>query len=128
MNTIESILLSLKDKALEATRTGDIPFYREYLDDSAIAVVPSGLLSKEDILSQMRSHSRFKSSKIEDTRAIVLSPQSGIVTYKASFTERGDGEDRTVSMFVTTVYAKKNGVWKGVLYQQTPLPEDFESA
>ena len=25
-------------------------------------------------------------------------------------------------VIVTTVYARRNGAWQGVLYQQTPLP------
>ena len=25
-------------------------------------------------------------------------------------------------VFVSTVYARRDGVWQGVLYQQTPLP------
>ena len=44
----------------------------------------------------------------------MLTPESGIVTCKATF-EAG-------SVFVTTVYGKKDDRWKGVFYQQTPLP------
>ncbi|MGE5702648.1 MAG: nuclear transport factor 2 family protein [Clostridia bacterium] len=122
MKAIETILLSLKEKALEATKKGDAPFYRDYLSDDAIAVVPFGVFTKEDIVKQMSAgHSRFKSSRIEDTKAIVLTPQSGIVTYKATFEQINDGITTTSSVFVTTVYAEINGVWKGVFYQQTEL-------
>ena len=119
MEDIQSILLSLKENALEATKNADAKFYEDYLDDNAVAIVPSGVFDKKAIVKQMGlKEAPFKSSKIADTRAIVLTPESGIVTYKATFQK----EDKTsYDAFVTTVYAKTNGAWKGVFYQQTPV-------
>ncbi|WP_179233065.1 nuclear transport factor 2 family protein [Paenibacillus rigui] len=120
--SIEAALLALKEKALEATRQGDSEFYRHYLAEGAIAVGPFGILDKEGIVAQMASGStRFRSSKIEDTRVMALSSQSGLVTYKATFETSNEGGAKVSSMFVTTVYAQIDGVWQGVFYQQTPL-------
>jgi Domain of unknown function (DUF4440) len=78
-----------------------------------------GIFDKEAIVQQMGSaNSQFKSSGIDDTRAIVLTPESGIVTYKATYTK---DDQTTFQVFVTTVYAKISGAWKGVFYQQTPI-------
>lgn len=119
MKDVESILLKLKDEALHATQEGDGAFYQNYLSDNAIAIVPFGVFNKQAIVQQMSSvKSAFKSTAIEDTKAIVLTPESGIVTYKATYT-KPDGNNFDV--FVTTVYTKKNGEWKGVFYQQTPI-------
>ena len=119
MEDVKSILLSLKEQALEATKNGDAVFYQHYLDDNAIAIVPFGVFDKKAIVNQMgSSNSPFKSSKIEDTKAIVLTPESGIVTYKATFQKQ---DNSAYDVFVTTVYSKKMGVWKGVFYQQTPI-------
>ncbi len=122
MEDIETILLSLKDKALEATKNADANFYKNYLDDSAIAIVPSGIFNKEAIVQQMGSgNSQFKSSRIDDTKAIILTPESGIVTYKATYESSKEEASTTFEVFVTTVYVKINGIWKGVFYQQTPI-------
>jgi len=111
----EKVLLGLKEAALAATQRADAEFYRNYLADDCVALVPYGVFSKEAIVKQMGSgSSSFKSSKIEDTRAIVLSEDSGLVTYKATF-------ESQPPVFVTTVYARIQGEWKGVLYQQTPI-------
>jgi hypothetical protein len=119
MEDIKSILLSLKEQALQATKNADANFYQNYLDDDAIAVVPFGIFNKKEIVKQMSSpNSQFKSSRIDDTKAIILNAESGIVSYKATY----EKEDKTpFQVFVTTVYAKVNGVWKGVFYQQTPI-------
>jgi hypothetical protein len=122
MDNIKELLLSLKDKALEATKSADAEFYQNYLDDSAMAIVPFGVFDKAAIVQQMgSSNSPFKSSKIEDTKAIVLTPESGIVTYKATYNISKEGKNNSFTVFVTTVYAKIKGQWKGVFYQQTPL-------
>ena len=120
MDDIKSILLNLKDQALEATKRADADFYNGYLDDNAIAIVPFGIFDKKAIVQQMGSaNSKFKSSRIDDTKAIVLTPECGIVTYKATY-KKEDGKS-TFEVFVTTVYAKIDGAWKGVFYQQTPI-------
>lgn len=119
MEDIKSTLLSLKEQALEATKNADAKFYEDYLDDNAIAIVPIGVFDKKAIVEQMGSkNSQFKSSKIEDTKAIVLTPESGVVTYKATYQKK---DKSNYEVFVTTVYAKINGIWKGIFYQQTPI-------
>lgn len=126
MEDVKSTLLSLKDQALEATKKADADFYQNYLDDRAIAIVPFGRFDKKAIVEQMGSgHSPFKSVRVDDTQAIVLTPESGVVTYKATYQQ----EDKTLlEVFVTTVYAKIKGQWKGVFYQQTPLQKTKKSA
>jgi Domain of unknown function (DUF4440) len=119
MEDIKSILLGLKDKALEATQNADGKFYEDYLDDHAVAIVPVGVFDKKAIVQQMSvPNSPFKSVGIDDTKAIVLTPESGIVTYKATYAR---ADQSTFQVFVTTVYAKVKGVWKGIFYQQTPI-------
>jgi hypothetical protein len=111
---IEQELLALKDAALAATQRADGAFYADYLDDAAIAIVPFGVFDKAAIVAQMSSpKSAFRSTAIEDTRALALTADTGLVTYKATYP--------TGQVMVTTVYVKKAGRWKGVFYQQTPL-------
>jgi hypothetical protein len=121
MEHVEAALLLLKEQALLATRNHDGDFYNHYLDDSAVAVVPFGVFRKAAIIQQMAdAASPFRSMEVSDTQAIALTPESGIVTYRATFPAANGKPPSTA--FVTTVYAKKNGEWKGVFYQQTPLP------
>jgi hypothetical protein len=117
---IEAVLLALKAAAVRATEKGDIVFYAEYLSEDAIGVTPQGVMTKQQILASLKGGG-FKSSKIEDTRAIALSDDAGMVTYRAWF-ETPEGFSREV--FVSTLYRRYADGWKGVFYQQTPLPGD----
>jgi hypothetical protein len=115
MEDIEATLRSLKDQALAATRDRDQTFYRGYLADDAVAILPAGVFDKTAIVAALGSpRVPFESSKIDDTQIMVLSPDAGVVTYRATL---ASGQ-----VIVTTVYARRNGIWQGVLYQQTPLP------
>jgi ketosteroid isomerase-like protein len=117
----KTLLLSLKELAVEATKRKDGEFYRNYLADNAVAVTPFGIFDKEAVVRQMsRADSPFKSASIADTQVVVLTPECGYVTYRATF-PGADGKPAS-SVFVTTIYAKIHSTWKGVFYQQTPLP------
>lgn len=115
---IEAVLLALKAAAVRASEKGDVSFYAEYLADDAIGVTPRGIYNKQQILAALVKGS-FRSSRIEDTRAFALSDDAGMVTYRAWF-EIAGAPAREV--FVSTLYRRHVGGWKGVFYQQTPLP------
>jgi hypothetical protein len=114
MDDVEATLRVLKDQALAATRDRDQDFYRGYLADDAVAVLPAGVFDKDAVIAALGApRVPFQSSAIEDTRVMVLGPDTGIVTYRATFGDQ--------VVFVTTVYARRDGAWQGVHYQQTPL-------
>jgi hypothetical protein len=116
---IEAALLALKSYAIRATEKGDTAFYADYLADDAIGVTPFGVFNKQQILEGMKDGKSFKSSKIEDSRAVALGEDAGLVTYRATFETEGRPP---TEFFVSTLYRRFEDGWKGVFYQQTPLP------
>jgi hypothetical protein len=120
MEDVTAVMIELKEQALEATKKQDGQFYEQYLADTAIAVAPSGVYHKDDIIQLMSApNPHFKSIAIKDTKTIVLSAESGMVTYIAVY--ENVSTKQQVEMFVSTVYAKIHHEWKGVFYQQTLL-------
>lgn len=115
---IEAVLLALKAAAVRALEKGDVSFYAEYLADDAVGVTPQGVFTKQQMIGKLRDGG-LRSRKIEDTRAVALSDDAGLVTYRAWF-ETPEGFPHEV--FVTTLYRRHVDGWKGVFYQQTPLP------
>jgi hypothetical protein len=116
---IEAVLWALKSAAIRATEDADVDFYANYLADNAIGVTPSGIFNKQQILDAMKEGKSFKSSKIDDSRAVALGLDAGLVTYRATFERPGEP---AVEMFVSTLYRRYHDGWKGVFYQQTLLP------
>jgi hypothetical protein len=114
MDEVEAALRALKEQVLAATRNRDQDFYRGYLADDAVAVLPAGVFDKAAVIAALGApRVAFQASAIEDTRVMVLGPDTGIVTYRATFGDQ--------VVFVSTVYARRDGAWQGVFYQQTPL-------
>jgi len=110
----EATLRSLKDQAIAATRDRDHDFYRGYLADDAIAILPAGVFDKAAVVAALgAAQVPFQSSAITDTQVMLLGADAGVVTYRATLP--------TGVVLVTTVYARRDGRWQGVLYQQTPL-------
>src|SRR5262245_14896060 len=99
---IEAVLLALKAAAIRATEKGDVAFYADYLAEDAIGVTPQGVLDKQQILALLKKGG-FKSSKVEDTRAIALSDDAGMVTYRA-WIETPEWPAHEV--FVSTLYRR----------------------
>lgn len=111
---IERELIALKDAALDATRRGDGAFYDRYLAEDAVAIVPRGAFGKAEVVGQMAAAAgAFRSLAVEQVRAVALADDCGLVTYRARY-PHGD-------VLVSTVYLRRAGSWKGVLYQQTPV-------
>jgi hypothetical protein len=116
-----SELRELKDKAVAASAVNDRDFYESYLDDAAVAILPLGMLRKEQVLASMTGEKApFAAKRIEEEKILPLGSDAGIVTYKAT----NDGPKGEFSVLATTVYAKRGGRWRGMLYQQTPLGDN----
>ena len=116
---IEAVLWALKSAAIRATDNADVGFYAGYFADNAIGVTPGGIFSKQQILAAMKDGKFFNSSKIDDSRAVALGPDAGLVTYRATFERPGEP---AVEMFVSTLYRHYHDGWRAVFYQQTLLP------
>jgi hypothetical protein len=75
--------------------------------------VPAGVFYRDQIVAAM-SKGGFQSEAVTDVRAIPMTDDIGLVTYRAVFPNRGE-------VFVSTLYHRIDGTWRGVFYQQTPL-------
>jgi hypothetical protein len=110
-------LRDLKAGALRATRERDVAYYDGYLADDAIAILPYGIFDKAAVLRQVAGpRPGFRATSTEDEQVSVHSSDCGTVRYVAVYPDR-----RAV---VTTVFVRRDGVWRAVLYQQTVLGAD----
>jgi uncharacterized protein DUF4440 len=116
---IQAELLALKNAALRATAAGDVAFYADYLSEQALGVTPFGVFNKQQILQGMKDGRSFRSKSVDDEHAMALGADAGLVTYRATF-ESAEGQESV--FFVSTLYRRFPDGWKGVFYQQTPLP------
>jgi hypothetical protein len=109
-------LLALEDKLWR----GGPDAYREHLDEECLIAFTgmAGVMGREEIAGTVEEGDRWRDVRI-DTRGLVQPTEStAILTYEARAV-RGEGE--TYHALVSSAYAKREGSWKMVFHQQTPL-------
>lgn len=115
-------LIELEKEGWNALSTeGDAgrKFYNSILRDDAIMVFPGGMLlvGKENILDSLAAQP-WESFQIENPQVISLSENSVVLIYKV--TAKRENSDPYEAL-ISSTYAKRDGEWKLVHHQQTPV-------
>lgn len=114
-------LVKLEEQGWQALSSGDEAkkFYGSLLSDDAIMVFPGGLLieGREKILESMAAQP-WKSFQIEQPHVISLSENAGVILYRVTALREGSN---TYVALVSSTYTLREGKWKLVVHQQTPI-------
>ena len=98
-----------------ATGRGDA--YRARLAPDALVVVPGYVLDRDATIQAMDASPGWDAVDLAGASARALGADGAVLTY--TFTgRRGDDEYRAV---LSSAYARRDGDWKLILHQQTPL-------
>ena len=94
-------------------------FYEEVMADDGLMVFPFGMvLDKAATLKAIAGERPWARSDLADVRVIEGGPESCIVTYRAEAQRPGESPYRAL---MTTVYARRDGRWRLLLHQQSPV-------
>jgi hypothetical protein len=116
--------MSIKDDLLELERgfwTGGADYYRQHLDDVCLTAFTemAGAFKKEEIARMITDADRWRDLRLEPKGFLEPVPGIAILTYTVG-AARKNGDPYAAA--VTSGYVMRNGAWKMVLHQQTPLP------
>jgi Domain of unknown function (DUF4440) len=116
MEEFDSMLWALERKFW----LGGSDVYRQYLVDEAVMVLPGMVLTKPQTIDSIAAGPRWKSVSFADHRLVRLTPDAAALVYRAS----GSREGLAYSALVSSVYLRRDGVWKLALHQQSPELRD----
>jgi uncharacterized protein (TIGR02246 family) len=94
-------------------------FYEELMADDGLMVFPGLVLDKRNTVRAIAGERPWARFELSDLRVTRATPDAALVTYRA-VSQRG--EEAEYRALMTTVYARRDGRWRLVLHQQTPLP------
>jgi hypothetical protein len=117
MSAIENDLLALERQFW----TGDSAFYEQNVDKSCLVAFNrdmAGVISNKEIAATVKDGARWQDLEIELKGLVTPSDHTAILSYEAR-AKRQNGEH--YATLVSTGYARRNGRWKMVFHQQTPL-------
>lgn len=119
LQSLHRALVSLEEQGWQALSQGaGADFYQRHLTDDALMVFPVGVLAREQAIEAMRAAPPWASFRIEDPRVIRLTADSAVLTYRCT-ARRPD--QKPYSALMTTVFVRREGIWKTAFHQQTPV-------
>jgi hypothetical protein len=97
---------------------------RNFLGDDALLIFSDGTrYNKRQTLELMKDFTLVGDIAIEPTYAVrMLSPDVATLLYRVTYTAKvKDGRPETAKVLSSSVYARRDGKWWSVLYQETPI-------
>jgi hypothetical protein len=91
--------------------------YRARLAEEAVVIVPGAVLDRDSTVAAMDASSGWDDFAFEGVRALPIGDDAGLLTYTFEG-RRGAQHYRAV---LSSVYVRRDGDWRMVLHQQTPL-------
>jgi len=100
------------------TEGGD--YYREHVDDECLLAFDgmAGVHSNEEIAGMNPGAGNWNGAKLDEKGLLELLDDSVILTYEVNATKK-DGSP--YHALCSTGYVKRDGEWKMMFHQQTPL-------
>jgi hypothetical protein len=116
--------MTIQDEVLAIERgfwTGGADFYRQNLDDVCITVFTemAGAFKRDEIAGMITDTDRWRDLNLDVKGFLEPAPGFAILTYAVKATRKSND---SYAAAVTSGYVMRNGAWKMVLHQQTPLP------
>jgi ketosteroid isomerase-like protein len=115
-------LLGLEEKMWAANRAGDAGYYAKALRDDSIVVSRYGVMDRAAIIQGIgENRVPYIGSTITEPRAIGLTPDSALITYRVHVEALRDGQPMAFDTLATSIYVREDGGWKNAFHQQSAL-------
>ena len=116
-------LMTLEKGSWDFMRNNNQEGMKNFLGDDALLIFGDGnRYNKRQTLELMKDFA-LKSLTIEPTYAVrLLSPDVATLLYRVTYTATiKGGKPEIMKVLSSSVYAKRDGKWWSVLYQETPI-------
>jgi hypothetical protein len=117
-------LMALEKGSWDFMRNKNYDGMRGFLGDDALLIFGDGTrFNKRQTLELMKDFALVGDIAIEPTYAVrLLSPDVATLLYRVTYTSSVKGaKPETMKVLSSSVYARRDGKWWSVLYQETPI-------
>jgi ketosteroid isomerase-like protein len=124
MMRLRDELMALEKGSWYFMRDKNYDGMRGFLGDDALLIFGDGTrYNKRQTLELMKDFALVGDIAIEPTYAVrMLSPDVATLLYRVTYTSKvKDGKPETMKVLSSSVYARRDGKWWSVLYQETPV-------
>ena len=122
-DALESDLVSLERASWVAWKAHDAKFFADFLSDDHLEIHGYGITGKADVVKGVGGTAcTVDSYALAEFRFRRISQNAALLVYRAEQKTTCNGAPVPSPVWATSIYAKRDGRWVNVLYQQTPLP------
>jgi hypothetical protein len=119
--------MSLEAQLLDVEKRlwrNDAELYHDNLTEAALLVFPeTGVITRDvavdSILAENAEGRRWAEVNVEGVRSVQLTEDVALLTYRV--TARWEHEESEYPALASSVYVKREGMWKLAFHQQSPL-------
>lgn len=117
-------LIALETSVWEALREGDRASDAALLAADFLGVYPTGFADRGDHAGQLDDGPTVAEYVIAEPQAIEISDDHALLAYRAEY--RRPGSSETESMYVSSLWSKRDGAWINVFSQDTPVDPEAD--
>ena len=123
LDDVEETLISIEKGYWKASETKDRAYYAKHSAEDVFFVSEDGPVVGRDATMEIDFRCDIHNYELRDWRVHSISDDVAIVTYTASFDQTCDGKRAKGQAVTSSTYARRNGKWLSVAYQNTPRNE-----
>lgn len=127
MNAIDhEELLHLETRVWQALVDGDAAADAALLADDFLGVYPSGFARRDDHLAQLADGPTVSTFELSDATSFAVADDAVMLSYRASYRRPASGDaaprsaPESASMYVSSLWVRRDGDWVNVFSQDTP--------
>ena len=121
---LKTTLVDLEMRSWQAWKDRDGRYFDGFLSDDHIELGASGRASKSQVVNFVGSPiCVVKSYSVTDMKMTQLNDSTALLTYHVAQDTTCNGQAVPSPAWTSSLFAKRNGKWLNVLYQQTPAPK-----
>ncbi|PZR74916.1 MAG: hypothetical protein DLM52_08600 [Chthoniobacterales bacterium] len=114
-------LVKLEKQSWEAWKNRDGKFYENFLYDDHVELGTGGPFNKSSVVSFVGSPvCAVKSYTVDHFELTTFDANTALLTYHAAQETTCSGKAVPSSVWVSSLYVRRDGRWLNALYQQTP--------
>jgi uncharacterized protein (TIGR02246 family) len=124
MTKLREELMALEKGSWGFMRDKNYDGMKNFLGDDALLIFGDGSrYNKRQTLELMKDFALVGELEVEPTYAVrMLSPDIATLLYRVTYTSTiKGGKPETMKVLSSSVYARRDGKWWSVLYQETPI-------
>jgi hypothetical protein len=115
-----AFFVELESRVWNALVRGDAAGDRAMLSNDFVGVYPSGFADRDDHAGMLADGPTMAEYAIRDARLVDVSDTTVMLCYRAEF--RRAGGTRTETMYISSLWAERDGRWLNTFSQDTPAP------